>query len=188
MSETKKKLQEAKYFLKRMLETHSIPFEFECNLQAFISSAHSVTFVMQTEYSKKPDFQKWYQEKQEEMKADEMLRFFHEARTTTIHLKPLNVGSIAHIKSIYLKSVPKGWGFAITGKGEPVWITPSGERVHAFEFDNQVERIYLFDNPPKNFLGSNLRDFSVVTLCRLYLGYLSQLVKEASEKFEGLKS
>jgi hypothetical protein len=188
MSDAEKKLQEAKYFLKRMLETHKVPFEFECNLQAFISSARSVTFVLKTEYSEKTDFQKWYQEKQEEMKADEMLRFFNKARTTTIHRKPLNVATISHIRNIYLNSIPEGWGFAITNKGEPVWITPSGDEVHAFEFDDQVERVYLFDDPPKSFLGSNLRDFSVVTLCRLYLSYLSQLVKVASEKFEGLKS
>ena len=187
MSNTEKKLQEATYFLKRMLETHNIPFEFECNLQAFISFARSITFVMQKEHSKKQDFSKWYDEKQEEMKGDEMLNFFNEARITIIHKKPLDVGSIANIKHIFVKSVPKGWGFAITGKGEVVWITPSGEQVHAYEFDDQVERIYLFDNPPKSFLGSNLQDISVVTLCRLYLGYLSRLVKEASEKFEGNK-
>lgn len=182
MSDTEKKLQEAKYFLRRMLETYSAPFEFECNLQAFISSARSVTWVMQKEYSKKPEFEEWYGKKQEEMQADEMLRFFREARTTTTHRKPLDVGTVAHIKQIYLNSIPRGWGFAITGKGEPVWITPKGEQIHAFEFDTQVKRAYLFDNPPTVFLGSKLSDISVVTLCRLYLAYLSDLVKELTEK------
>jgi hypothetical protein len=184
MTDTEKKLQEANYFLKCMLKTHAIPFEFECNLQAFISSARSVTFVMQTEYSKKPDFRKWYEEKQDEMRADGMLSFFHDLRTKIIHKKPLNVGSITHIKNILINSTPKGWGFAITGKGEPTWITPTGESIHAFEFDNQIDRIYLFDSSPKNFLGSNIQNFSVVTLCRLYFGYLSQLVNEALKKFE----
>jgi len=186
MSDTDKKLQEARYFLKRMLETYSSPFEFECNLQAFISSARSVTLVMQTEYSKKPNFNEWYDEKQKEMKADEMINFFNKARVTTIHKKPLDIGTFAYIKDIYLNSVPRGWSFAISGKGEPTWITPKGERVHASEFDNQVERVYLFDNSPKSFLGVKLKDFSVVTLCRLYLAYLSDLVKEVTEKIEGI--
>jgi hypothetical protein len=171
-----------------MLETHAIPLEFECNLDAFISSARSVTFVMQSEYSEKPHFNEWYQEKQKEMKTDEMLRFFNEVRVTTIHRRSLDVGTVAHIRKISINSVPHGWGFAITGKGEPVWITPKGEKVHAFEFDNQVKRVYLFSSPPKKFLGVELKDFSVVTLCRLYLAYLSNLVKEATEKFGKRKS
>ena len=183
MNAVEKRLEQAKYFFKRMLETHAIPFEFECNLQAFIIFARSVTFIMKKEYSEKHGFNEWYQRKEEEMRNDELLRFFKDARNITIHEKPLDVGTVAYIKQIYLHSIPRGWGFAITGKGEPVWITPKGEKIHAFEFDNQIKRVYLFDNPPKEFLGVELKDFSVVTLCRIYLAYLSDLVKEANEKF-----
>jgi len=182
MSNTQRKLEEAKYFFKRMLETYQIPFEFECNLQAFISSARSVTFVMQAEYSKKAHFDEWYEKKVEEMQTDELLDFFKQARTKSIHEESLTPGTIAHIKHIYIKSIPQGWGFAISGKGEPVWISPKGERVHAFRFDSQVERVYLFDNPPKSFKGTELKDFSAVALCNIYLVYLSDLVKEVNEK------
>jgi hypothetical protein len=181
MSDTEKRLEETRYFFKRMLETYQTPFEFECNLQAFRIFGRSVTFVMQEEYSKIPAFISWYQGKREEMQSDEMLNFFQEARKKTIHEKPLGVGTAAHIKEIYLQSVPKGWGFTITGKGEPVWVTPTGERIHASEYDRQVERVYLFDNPPRSFLGAQLKDFSAVTLCRLYLAYLSVLVAETAK-------
>jgi hypothetical protein len=183
MSDTKKKLEQVKYFFDKMLETYHIPFEFECNLQAFITLGRSITLVMQKEYSKKPDFSSWYQKKQAEMKVDEMLSFFNEARDTIIHEKPLDVGTAAHIKDIYLKSIPKGWSFAVTGKGEPVWISPVGESIHATEFDSHAKRVYLFDNPPQSFLGAQLEDFSVVSLCRLYLVYISELVGEALRKF-----
>jgi hypothetical protein len=183
LSCSEKSLEMARYFFNRMLETYHVPFEFECNLHAFITIARSVTFVMQREYSEIPNFKVWYQEKKNEMKNDEMLKFFREARDIIIHEKPLNIGTIAHIRKIFINSIPRGWSFVITGKGEPVWITPSGEKFHAVEFDNQIERVYLFDKPPNNFLGVPLKDFSAVTLCRLYLTYLSDLVKEAKEKF-----
>ena len=183
MTNTKKKLEQTRYFFKRMLETYDIPFEFECNLQAFITLGRSITFAMQKEYSKIPDFRDWYQKKQEEMKADETLRFFNEVRDIIIHEKPFDVETVAYIKHIYLESIPRGWSFAITGKGEPIWISPTGEKVHAIEFDDQVERVYLFDKPPQSFFGAQVKDFSVVSLCKLYLVYLSELVEEASEKF-----
>ena len=183
MSNVEKKLKEARYFLKRMQETYLIPFEFECNLQAFISSSRSVTFIMQKEYSDKLGFYQWYQKKQDQMRADETLSFFKEARTTSIHLKPLNVGTMAQFKEVYINSVPQGWGFAITGKGEPIWITPKGERMHAAEFDKNTKRFYYFDDPPRSFLGAKLRDFSVSTLCNLYFVYLSILVEELNEKY-----
>jgi len=188
MSAVEKKHKEAMYFLKRMQETYLIPFEFECNLQAFISSSRSVTFIMQKEYSNKPDFEQWYRKKQDEMRGDQMLSFFNEARTTSIHLKPLNLSTIARVRDMHIDRVPQGWGFAITGKGESVWITPKGEEVHASEFDRNTERVYYFDDPPHSFLGRELRDFSVVTLCKLYIAYLSDLVKELKEKFGGKKS
>ena len=182
MSQTGKKLRETQYFYNQMLENYKEPEKFEFNLQAFLSAARSVTFVMQKEYSKHPDFGKWYESKQKEMHTDEMLRFFNEKRTVSIHEKLVSLGTITHIRHIEV-SPPKGWGFAITGKGEPVWITPKGERIHASEFDQEVTRIYLFDNPPKTFLGVDLANFSVVHLCRLYLAYLTDLEKDATERF-----
>lgn len=182
MSETEKKLRESQYFYNQMLENYAEPEKFEFNLQAFLSAARSVTFVMQKEYSKKPNFEEWYELKRKEMQADEMLRFFHKARTVSIHEKPVSLGTMAHIRRIYIHSVPQGWGFAITAKGEPVWITPKGERVHASEFDKEVTRVYLFNNPPKTFLGVDLKDFSVVHLCRLHLAYLTDLAKQVHEK------
>lgn len=184
MSNTDKKLKESMHFFNRILETHSKPDEFESNLQAFLSSARSVTLVIQKEYYKKSNFKEWYEDQQREMQADEMLRFFNRTRTVSIHEKLPSTGAITYIKEVYVQSAPyQGWRFSITGKGEPVWITPGGYEFDASEFGNNVKRIYLFDKPPRTFLGVDLRDFSVVFLCRLYLAFLTALVKEASEKF-----
>jgi len=125
---SEKIIKMVEYFLNRMLETYTIPFEFECNLHAFITLARSVTYILQKEFSQNPEFNYWYQKKQEEMKKDEMLRFFRYTRDIIIHEKPLDIGTIAHIRKICINHVPHGWSFAITGKGEPVWITPNGKK------------------------------------------------------------
>jgi len=182
-SKSKKIIKMVQYFLDRMHETYAIPFEFECNLHAFITLARSVTYIMKKEHFNIPEFNAWYQKKQEEIKNDEMLRFFHDTRNIIIHEKTLDVGTIAHIRKIYLNHVPRGWSFAITGKGEPIWITPEGKELHAHEFDSEIKRVYLFENPPRSFLGASLKDFSVITLCELYFAYLSSLVDEAERRF-----
>lgn len=186
MSDTQEKLKEAEYFLKSMFETYFSLKKFKYNLNAFICSARSVTLIMQKEYHKKPGFKKWYSEKQKEMNKDELLRFFNNARKITIHQKPLNLAEMDKLKQKLKSQIPNGWGYAVTSKGECVWITPKGTRVVVFEFNDKTKHLYWFERPPKSFLNVGLKDFNVLTLCRLYHAYLLDLVKEVKEKFGGI--
>lgn len=62
---------------------------FRYDLNAFTSAVRSVTFVMQAEFSKALSFNIWYSEKQEQMRNDEIMRFFHDQRTVVIHQRPI---------------------------------------------------------------------------------------------------
>jgi len=67
MSDTRQKLEEAKYF-------------FKYNLSAFLSAARSVTLIMQKEFGKVSDFKDWYTEKQSMMRSDETMRLLNNKR------------------------------------------------------------------------------------------------------------
>ena len=68
MTDTRIKLQEAKYFFKRMVEEVSNREPFKYNLSAFLSAAQSVTFVMQTEFSSISSFKGWYHDEKKEFR------------------------------------------------------------------------------------------------------------------------
>ena len=182
MTRVKKALEEAEYFYVRMQETENIPEEFRHNLNAFLSRARSVTWVLKKDYSKNSRFKEWYVEKQRQMQCDELMNFFVKARNVSLKQEPIRPATSAYIRRIEIRNVPKGRGFAITREGEPVWIEKNEEtgeekRVHAREFDSEVARLYFFDKPKP---PSGFESLHVIDLCKLYLGALRDLVEEAT--------
>lgn len=173
-------LNEVEYFYRRMEETLKIPQEFRHNLNAFISRARSVTWVLKKQYSTNRKFQKWYPQKEKEMKNDELMEFFINARNVSLKEHPLRTQTSTHIRHIEVNT-PRGKGFAITGEGEPVWIdrdkTGKERKVHASEFDNEISIQYYFEEPKPPMPFQNLQ---VIDLCWLYLSSLKELVKEFS--------
>ena len=80
------KVQEAEYFLERIINAKSGFFGVQCDTVAFTASARSITFAMQSSLNGIPEFEKWYQQKQEELKADHLSRFFHDFRRISVHI------------------------------------------------------------------------------------------------------
>lgn len=68
------KLLEAEHFLARLLHSQGLEFQFELN--AFLSAARSVTFVLQKSLSSTPEFAGWYAAHEATMRADPAMRFF----------------------------------------------------------------------------------------------------------------
>jgi hypothetical protein len=73
------RLLEAEYFVRRLYTpTGSDQFGYELN--AFLSSARSITFLIQKELSAVPSFAQWWEERRAEMRLDPAARFFLELR------------------------------------------------------------------------------------------------------------
>lgn len=68
------RLFEADYFARRLRQ--SPPYHLEYNLNAFLSAARSVTFLLQKEMAHVPGFREWLAKKQDELRADAAARFF----------------------------------------------------------------------------------------------------------------
>jgi hypothetical protein len=72
------KLAEAEYFVRRLPRKRGYELGFELN--AFLSAARSVTFLIQKELSKVAGFAEWWAARREEMRRDEAMRFLLDLR------------------------------------------------------------------------------------------------------------
>lgn len=72
------KLLEAEYFMRRLPRNRGHALGFELN--AFLSAARSVTFLIQKEMSKVPGFADWWDTRRTEMREDQAMRFFLDLR------------------------------------------------------------------------------------------------------------
>ena len=89
MTNTRDKLNEAKYFLEKMREAASDPDKVRYELTAFLSASRSITQIMQKEFSGKPGFIDWYTQKQKEMAQNGTLKYLHRQRSITFHEHPV---------------------------------------------------------------------------------------------------
>lgn len=92
------KVEGSFYFLMMMSFSYHKADDFRFNLHAFIKSLREVTFMLQNAKDKIRNFDKWYEQKQNEMKENLLLKKLSDSRTIIVHksmLKPkskINVG------------------------------------------------------------------------------------------------
>lgn len=72
------KLLEAEYFTRRLMRSCGPAQRFELN--AFLSAARSVTFLIQKEMSEVPGFVNWWDARRAEMRKDQAMKFFLDLR------------------------------------------------------------------------------------------------------------
>lgn len=104
------KVQEAEYFLDRILEADRFFFGVQCDTVAFAASARSVTFAMQSSLTGIPDFDDWYSLKQRELRNNPLAKFFHDFRTISQHIgdNAVNRGSFRGKKAVFhFGSIPE---------------------------------------------------------------------------------
>ena len=92
---THQKFKEAAYFLDRCAELYHVPSEFQFNLNAFIQALRNITFMLQSEPNRPESFVSWYESKQTEMKQNDLLRRFVQARNIVVKQSSLKARSTA---------------------------------------------------------------------------------------------
>jgi hypothetical protein len=85
------KFLEAVYFFNRMVEVQTNVRLFPFHLSAFLSALRSVTFFLQAQFSGDAEFEAWYQEKQNSLRTDPIMRMLKELRDESLHAQPLSL-------------------------------------------------------------------------------------------------
>jgi hypothetical protein len=190
LPETSAKIERCRILLTALEEMEKQPVKFDAFLDAFVDCARSITWVLQTEFRHKGlALEKWYAKEVIEMARPEnnLLRFFTEMRNFTTKQGTSDVGTGTHIRRIFVKQVPAGWSFVITGKGEPVWIKDMGTdkelKIHASEYDSEIAMKHFVTRPepphPLLFHGQDFSQADALSLCKLYFGHIEDLVDRA---------
>ncbi len=116
------KIGEADYFLEKLKSTHSWDEEFNYIFSAYVSALRSITFTLQFVMKKYPEFDEWYQIRQERLRNSKLAKAFVEFRN---HAQKTGIIPIAKERSIFegifydsdqfyvpsnseIKEVPKG--------------------------------------------------------------------------------
>lgn len=168
------KLEEAKYFLDKLVGSTENERHVKFNVSAFLSAARSVTLYLQKEFHDNPNFQSWYISKQKEMKRDSLLEFFKEKRNFVLkeeygkfrqHLGATIPENIHVAESVLVKLV-RANGTTEEIKAEP---QPPPQEQKDKDEATLSHKWFLEDYP----------DVDVITLCQEYIDKLSSLIEEA---------
>ena len=178
MSATSQKLAEAIVLLEQAKGNSNNYLVFIANLNAFVSAARSVTFIMQTEYADATGFKEWYKGKV--LGKDDDFKFFNALRVDTEHVRPFNTPT-------RYTTVFKG-GLSIPA-GATVEI-PLG-RVAAGQIITSDEAPAMVDGKPVAIERSTARAYhftqrpevDAISLCQEYLQKVKELVIECEQKF-----
>jgi hypothetical protein len=192
---SKAKLDEARNLVMG-LDSARDSVTYRAHFLSAINAERAVTMALQQEGAHVPGFEVWYEPWQHEMKADELLRFIHEARIEDFHRgggKDLLVFPRFDLKRLKLPDdlepppVPTA-DLRITSEG-PIWIVnrdqPDEYRVAAVPRGGAEGRMaVMLAHPPRTHRGQALTRGSPSAVLKLALGYLQGLVTEA-ERFFG---
>jgi len=181
---TQDKFNEASYFLGKMIENYHNPWEFQFNLNAFIQAFRNITFMLQAEPNKPTNFEEWYKTKQEDMRANKLLKKFIHARNVVV-------------KQSSLSSKSKAWSGIFRNRKLKLAF---GSEVHPFtdtkEYLKKMQKLMIgtFMDEEHSAIGEQIGverswvveeigDSEVVLLCNEALNYMGKLLSEAKILF-----
>lgn len=161
---------------------------FRSLFNSFLSAARAITYTLQKEGKSIKGFGTWYANKQTEMKNDELLRFFHNARIDDVHKGKHQLRSSLYINNFSTKQVTKPDdpnASMVIGTEGPFWIvnkgTPKEKKIPIKEGRYRVT--ISVDKAPQTHLGKRIFKNDPITLCEIVVGYFENLVHEAKTRF-----
>lgn len=167
------------------------------NMRNIVVYGRQITFILQKLRSVLPEgqFDNWYKPYREEMKNDELMKFFVDLRNSIEKEGDTKTVNAAYIKHLDTSMLPRLMGnqppyatsfFMGDTKGRSGWDIklPDGTEDKIFvEIPQDVLTVkILFDNPPKSHLDIKLGTNDPFLLCQHYYEYLRKMVNDANTK------
>ncbi|MFH1547310.1 MAG: hypothetical protein ABIC57_02380 [bacterium] len=167
--------------------------ELEINFAAFVISSRTVTFVLQNQFSKNIEFNKWYgtdnnkkSTKRYEMKNDPLCQFFIGLRNS-IEKKGIygikgvrtQISSFQSEKDILEK--PKGMDATLL-RADGIFIsiypnTPKADIISA-KTKASFSTLVILENIPDKHLNKKIQKKGIIETSMIYYRYLENLVEE----------
>ena len=185
---TRRKLEEAKFFLDQLRPNYGKEKKFDFYLSAFISAARSVTWVMGAEYGEAAGYKEWFDGLQPSEAEERLLKGTNTLRVRTQKFDPPDTMKKMKVSGVNaaggdlegLKQAFRDYDGPLRGrvngtKGNYVLELQVGDKVFPFPAaELEVQR------EVDEFPGENIPD-----VCANYYEAVARVVAECSEKFDG---
>lgn len=192
----KRNLHQCEYHLKLMNNSRSLE-ELEINFAAFVTSARSVTFVLQKEFGGNDNFVKWYGERENpqkgtkryEMKNDSLCKFFLEQRNK------IEKEGISGVEAVSTQITSFNTSTDIVEKPDGVDGTLIGANGISFSVYSNTPKadiipanttaklsiVFVLKDTPDTHLGKKITGKNFFEISTLYYEYLKTLVEEFTD-------
>jgi hypothetical protein len=192
MSLVEKKFKEAVHFFHELEKNSFDQLIYEANLSAFINATRNISYAIQKEGKPKKNFAKWWNEKREQMREDELMKFFYELRNYSIKEGTNKVSQQSGLQMRHTLNFDGKGGCIATLKsrdgqtiGEKKIISDPNAKFFlggiGISLDSGLwEKMYFFDE----IENANLQNRSIINITDLCFDYLNKLYIIVNEYFK----
>lgn len=187
LNETNNRLNEADFFLNKLKEHKDVFPDFDYFLNAFISSARSVLWIMKNEYGSNEAWKKWYNNKPTSESEDILLKGITKMRNRSLKQAPLKIRKFPMISlgsetvdlyeelHKYISKHGKNKKYSLTIK----------EKDNVETREILVNEDILTINGKLNIYDTveEFKESNIIDKCEEYLLWLKLLVEECTELF-----
>lgn len=183
LPDTHQKFKEAAYFLGKSAEYYHVPLEFQFNLNAFIQALRNTTFMLQSESAKPESFDPWYASKQAEMRQNDLLRRFVQARNIVVKQSSLKARSTA-CSGLFRGYRMKLWmQHPVPLLAPSEWVLERLKNAVGFFIDEEHSQVGEQFGVQRTWVVEELGESEVLGLCLQALNYVGAVVAEAHRLF-----
>lgn len=185
---TKRKLEEAKFFLDQLRPNYGKEKKFDFFLSAFISATRSVTWVMGAEYGDVPGHKEWFENLKPSEAEERLLK-----GTNTLRVRTQKLGPPDTLKKMKVSGVNAAGGdleglkAALREHDGPLRGRVNGTKGN-YVLELQVgDKVFLFPAAHLEVMRE-LDEFpgeNILTICENYYESVSKVVAECRGKFDG---
>jgi hypothetical protein len=184
-TKTETKLEEARFFLDRLEESHTELPDSQYYLSAFVSSARSVLWIMRAEFCRVPGWETWYDNRESGLQDEGFLKRFNDLRVRSTKVEPVRPSS----QTLFI--LQDG---ALTPAVRE-YLSAYGDKKHRFILervaDSEVDEPVVEDGRISLPLQSVRRllvvdEFpgqDILRICREYMNWLGEIVAECCTRF-----
>lgn len=177
-----RRLNDAHRLLHAAQESYFDPDDFRARLNDLIQALRNVTFILQSNKSRIPNFDGWYSKWQQAMRADPLLLWAHDARTQVVKRGDLETFSKARIAIVDSYFTPRSQDLDV-----PPWSSPEeiaaavAKKLEPPETAREIATVRV----ERRWVDSNLPNHELLDVLHYVLMCLRDLVDSAHAQIEG---
>lgn len=191
MTKTRKKLEEAAFFLQKLKSSRDNFKEFKCYLSAYISSARSVLWIMRYEYHNIKGWEEWFKSKEEDDEVKRLFGIITKARNLSQKQEPLK------LSGYFQFNLPKDL-YEILKPCKRLKIEDMRQQMSEADFEKfktyfkkemheKTKLYYILEDLEGDITEATIVSLDILEICKKYYSTLENIVSECEDIFSPKK-